>query len=120
MAGEQVPVEEKGPLMPESGGGSAQEAAAVLDEPTPFNAGGDGRPRTAATLRLGAAEIRRQEELVLRAKAGEPDALSQLHAEHAERVYRYFIGRVDGRQRYYGSDRPGTGGEHDERGKRTR
>lgn len=96
MAVKQVSAEEKGPLMPESGLGSAQEAAAVLDERVPFPEPVD-RPRTAATLRLGAAEIRRQDELVRRAKAGEPEALSQLHAEHAERVFRYFLSRVDGR-----------------------
>jgi RNA polymerase sigma-70 factor, ECF subfamily len=82
--------------MSESGVESAQEAA-VLGQPIPFEDREHPHPSTAGTMMLGTADIRRQEELVRRAKSGEPAALSQLHAEHAERVYRYFIGRLDGR-----------------------
>jgi RNA polymerase sigma-70 factor (ECF subfamily) len=83
--------------MSERGVESAQETTAGLVEQLPSAAPAERQPRTAATARLGAAEIQRQDELVRRAKAGDADALSQLHAEHAERVYRYFLPRLDGR-----------------------
>jgi RNA polymerase sigma-70 factor, ECF subfamily len=57
----------------------------------------DRGPRPDDGTRLDPDEIRRQDALVLRAQAGDPEGLTQLHAEHAKRVYRYFYARLDGR-----------------------
>jgi RNA polymerase sigma-70 factor, ECF subfamily len=54
-------------------------------------------PQLGVGTRVSDAELRLQGEIVRRAQAGDPDALTQLHAEHAERVYRYFLARLDGR-----------------------
>jgi len=84
-------------LMTEDTPGYAPTTAAVQFEGSTPGAHVNGQPCGLSMSGLGAREIRRQEGLVLRAQTGDPDALTQLHAEHAERVYRYFVGRLGGR-----------------------
>ncbi|HEX3244833.1 MAG TPA: sigma-70 family RNA polymerase sigma factor [Chloroflexota bacterium] len=76
---------------------SHQETPAVPLERVPSGPNEASLPPVATEIKVGAAEIQLQDDLIRRAKDGDLDALSQIHEQYAERVYRYFLSRLDGR-----------------------